>query len=110
MDVETITKLLDAGYTKDEIKELESAGNAGAENDGAGAESAGAESAGNENEGDALAQGVSTDAAIKALTDTVNALTNTVKAMQEKNVAGASGGKPENNSVEDVMKSFVDAL
>lgn len=103
MDVETITKLLDAGYTKDEIKELESAGN---ESD----ESAGNESEGNESEGDAGAQSVSTDAAIKALTDTVNALTNTVKAMQEKNANSASGGKPEKSSVDEVLKSFVDSL
>ena len=108
MDIETITKLLDAGYTKDEIKELESAGNESDES--AGNEGAGNESEGNESEGDAGAQSVNTDAAIKALTDTVNALTNTVKAMQEKNANSASGGKPEKSSVDEVLKSFVDSL
>ena len=109
MDIETIKKLVDAGYTKSEIlamsaepnkEENESAGNEGAGNEGAENESAGTESA----------QNVSTDAAIKALTDTVNALTNTVKAMQERNANTATGGKPENSSVDEVMKSFVDAL
>lgn len=105
MDVETITKLLDAGYTKDEIAKFESADVSGAESEGAGTESAGAESAGVEG-----AQNVNTDAAIKALTETVNALTNTVKAMQTKNAESATGGKPEKNAIEDVMQSFVDSL
>lgn len=115
MDIETITKLIDAGYTKEEIKALESAGNedAGAAENGAG------EGAGNDNEGAGKEQGnagaenagtVNTDAAIKALTDTVNALTNTVKAMQEKNANSASGGKPEKTGVDEVMKSFIDTL
>lgn len=115
MDIETITKLIDAGYTKEEIKALESAGNEsagneGAGNEGAGNEGAGNEGAGNESAGNESAQNVNTDAAIKALTDTVNALTNTVKAMQEHNANSASGGKPEKSSVDEVMKSFVDAL
>ena len=105
MDIETITKLIDAGYTKDEIKAFESAGNESAGNEGAGNEGAGNESAGNES-----AQNLGTDAAIKALTETVNALTNTVKAMQEKNANSATGGKPENSSVDEVMKSFIDTL
>ena len=102
MDIEIIKKLVDAGYTKEEIKALE--------NEGAGNEGAGNEGAGNEGEGNESAQNVNTDAAIKALTDTVNALTNTVKAMQEHNANSASGGKPEKSSVDEVMKSFVDAL
>ena len=97
MDIEIIKKLVDAGYTKEEIKALENEG-------------AGNEGAGNEGEGNESAQNVNTDAAIKALTDTVNALTNTVKAMQEHNANSASGGKPEKSSVDEVMKSFVDAL
>ncbi len=115
MDIETITKLIDAGYTKEEIKALESAGNEGAGNEGAGNEGAGNESAGNEGAGNESAgnessQNLNTDAAIKALTDTVNALTNTVKAMQEHNANSASGGKPEKSSVDEVMKSFIDTL
>ena len=113
MDIETITKLVDAGYTKAEIlamsaeqsKENEGAGNEGAGNEGAGNEGAKDEGAGNES-----AQNVNTDAAIKALTETVNALTNTVKAMQETNVKNASGGKPDKMGVEETMKSFIDSL
>ena len=108
MDIETITKLLDAGYSKDEIAALESAGKT--PDEGTGNEGAGNEGAGNEGGEDEGAQNVNTDAAIKALTDTVNALTNTVKAMQEHNANSASGGKPEKSSVDEVMKSFVDAL
>ena len=108
MNVETITKLIDAGYTKEEIKAFESAGNEGEES--AGNEGAGNASEGNESEGNEGAQGLNTDAAIKALTDTVNALTNTVKAMQEHNANSASGGKPEKTSVDEVMKTFIDTL
>ena len=108
MDVETITKLLDAGYSKDEIAALESAGKT--PDEGAGNEGAGNEGAGNEGGEDKGAQNVSTDDAIKALTETVNALTNTVKAMQESNANKATGGKPEKSSVDEVLKSFVDSL
>lgn len=113
MDIETITKLIDAGYSKDEIAALESAGKTpdeGAGNEGAGNEGAGNEGAGNESAGNESTQNVNTDAAIKALTDTVNALTNTVKAMQEHNANSASGGKPEKSSVDEVMKTFIDTL
>ena len=118
MDIETITKLVNAGYTKAEIlamsaeqsKENEGAGNEGAGNEGAGNEGAGNEGAKNEGAGNESAQNVNTDAAIKALTETVNALTNTVKAMQEHNANSASGGKPDIMGVEETMKSFIDSL
>ena len=109
MDIETITKLIDAGYTKEEIEKFETVGGgngAGA----AGNEGAGNEGAGNESTGNESSQNLNTDAAIKALTDTVNALTNTVKAMQEHNANSASGGKPETKGVDEVMKSFIDTL
>ena len=108
MDIETITKLVDAGYTKAEI--LAMSAEQDKENEGAGNEGAGNEGAKNEGAGNESAQNVSTDAAIKALTDTVNALTNTVKAMQETNVKNASGGKPDKMGVEETMKSFIDSL
>lgn len=119
MDIETITKLIDAGYTKEEIEKFETvgggngagaAGNEGAGNESAGNESAGNEGAGNESAGNESSQNLNTDAAIKALTDTVNALTNTVKAMQEHNANSATGGKPEKTGVDEVMKSFIDTL
>ena len=116
MDIEEIKALVKAGYTKEDIEKLETVGggvSTGAAGNGAG------EDAGNDHEGAGKIEGnageenagaVNTDAAIKALTDTVNALTNTVKAMQEHNANSASGGKPEKSSVDEVMKSFVDAL
>lgn len=114
MDIETITKLIDAGYTKEEIEKFETVGGgngAGAAgNEDAGNEGAGNEGAGNESAGNESSQNLNTDAAIKALTDTVNALTNTVKAMQEHNANSASGGKPEKTGVDEVMKSFIDTL
>lgn len=120
MDIETITKLIDAGYTKEEIKALEtmgggnSAGAAGNE-DGAGNEphnenareepsNANAENAGKVN------TPADFGAALEALTNTVNGLTTTVKAMQDANVKNASGGKAEKSTVDDVMKSFIDTL
>ena len=105
MNVETITKLLDAGYSKEEIERLE-AGDAPA---GAG------DAAGNvlpaEEKGEESANEVSTNDAIKALTDTVAGLTATVKAMQDANVKGAVTDSPKaGDKISDVMQSFIDKL
>lgn len=119
MDIETITKLIDAGYTKEEISALESgvgssSGAAGNE-DGAGNDK-GNESAGkiegnaNEENAGKVNNPVDFGAALEALTNTVNGLTTTVKAMQDANVKNASGGKAESTTVNDVMKSFIDTL
>ena len=118
MDIETITKLLDAGYTKAEIDALstgnEPAGGTDDENAGttppaAGNEpsNAGAENAGKVNE---IGVPVEIGAAITALTDTVNGLKETVKAMQDKNAGAASTDNPKKDTVTDVMKSFIDTL
>ena len=119
MDIETITKLIDAGYTKEEIKALEGgvgnpSGAAGNE-DGAGNEphnEGAGKIEGNANEENAskVNNPVDFGAALEALTNTVNGLTTTVKAMQDANVKNASGGKAENSTVDDVMKSFIDTL
>ena len=113
MDIETITKLIDAGYTKEEISALES-GAAGNEN-GAGNEphnEGAGKVEGNANEENAGKVNNLADfgAALEALTNTVNGLTTTVKAMQDANVKNASGGKTEPSTVNDVMKSFIDTL
>lgn len=115
MDIEEIKAFVKAGYSKEDIEALEHMGGNGAEGQAAGNESAGNESAGNESAGaesaaGAGAESVNTDAAIKALTETVNALTATVKAMQDNNVSNATGGKPEKSSVEETLKSFIDTL
>ena len=116
MDIEEIKAFIKAGYTKEDIEKLETVG--GGDDTGAAGNESGADD-GNHNDNAGKEQGnagaenagaVNTDAAIKALTETVNALTNTVKAMQTKNAESATGGKPDKNSVDDVLKSFVDSL
>lgn len=111
MDIETITKLIDAGYTKAEIEAMAGEPTGAGESTGTEPESAG-ENKGAENESKVEAAGVSVDfgAAITALTDTVNGLKDTVKAMQDKNASAAATTKANENSVDDVLKSFIDTL
>ena len=113
MDVETITKLVDAGYTMAEIEAMQSATESSAtesEVGGAPAEDAGKEQS-NAGAKDAseIEAGVSINAAIEALTNTVAGLQDTVKAMQTKNAESAKGGK-QSETVDDVLKSFIDTL
>lgn len=111
MDIETITKLLDAGYTKADIDKLQGADGAGGKAD----EDAGKDNPPkSEDQGNAGAEdagAVDVNETIKALTDTVAGLTATVKAMQDANAKGArtedvSGG----DKVMDTMKSFIEKL
>lgn len=109
MDIETITKLLDAGYTKADIDAMQS-GDApsGESNEGAGVEnsSKGEEpgNAGAENESEIAPE-------IKALIETVNGLTATVKAMQEKNASGAATPSPNtSDKIKEVMDSFIESI
>ena len=109
MDSEQIIKLLDAGYTKADIDKMEAKPDqqeGGTPDSAAGTEGAGSP----ENKEEKKEETVTQDAAIKALSETVAQLTETVKAMQAKNITGATGGKPENGTVEDVMKSFIENL
>lgn len=111
MDNETIIKLVNAGYTKEEIANMD----AGAPEQSAG-DSAGEElPKGNENAG--AEQGATSaeheseiDKTIKALTDTVAGLTATVKAMQDANVKGAATTKPTTDVIKDTMDSFIKSL
>ena len=107
MDVETITKLLDAGYTKAEIDAL--GANAGTSE---GAESGAPNESSTEESSEASAQNASEVAPeIKALTETVNALTATVKAMQESNVKGAATESPKtSDKIKAAMDSFIEQL
>ncbi len=109
MDIETITKLLDAGYTKAEIDGLQggnvpsSEGDEGAREDvtPTGEESG---NGGAENESALSPE-------IAALTKTVNELTATVKAIQESNVKGAATNSPSaGDKINDAMKSFIEKL
>ena len=109
MEIETITKLLDAGYTKAEIDAMQSGNTTGGEGDkGTGKETppTGEESGngGAENES-------ALNPEIAALTKTVNELTATVKAMQESNVKGAATTSPSTgDKINDAMKSFIEKL
>lgn len=108
MDIETITKLLDAGYTKEEISALENPKPEGKPEEpkpeGSAPDKDKDQDKPKENETSEVNE------AIAALTKTVEGLTATVKAMQDANVKGATGGKPDGNKVTDVMKSFIDTL
>ena len=107
MDSEQIIKLLDAGYTKADIDKMEAKPDQ--QESGSPDDTTGAETAGNPETKEEKKE-ISADDAIKALTETVNSLTETVKAMQAKNINGATGGKAEANTIEDVMKSFIEKL
>ena len=108
MDIETITKLLDAGYTKEEISALENPKPEGkpedAKPEGSAPDKHEDQDKPKENEAGEVNE------AIAALTKTVEGLTATVKAMQDANIKGATGGKPDENKVTDIMKSFIDTL
>lgn len=107
MDSEQIIKLLDAGYTKADIDKMEAKPDQ--QESGSPEGAAGTETAGTPENKEEKKE-MSADDAIKALTETVNNLTETVKAMQAKNIVGATGGKPEAKTVDDVMKSFIENL
>ena len=111
MDIETITKLLDAGYTKAEIDAIKT----GAEGSGAGNESGDNAGAASEDNADNAQNGeVKTDEVaemLKALTDTVNGLTTTVKAMQDANAKGAQTKSPKaTDEIKAAMDSFIEKL
>ena len=109
MDNETIIKLVNAGYTKEEIAKMD----AGAESKPAG-DSKGEElPKGNEDAGEK--QGAEheseIDKTIKALTDTVAGLTATVKEMQSAAVKGAVIDKPSGtDALKDTIDSFIKTL
>ena len=110
MDIETITKLLDAGYTKEEIARYES----GAESADAGNESGDNVQPVNAEKGEESANEVKTDNVsemLKTLTETVNGLTATVKAMQDANAKGAHTTSPKaTDEIKAAMDSFIAKL
>ena len=113
MDIETITKLLDAGYTKEEISALENNPKPEGKPEDKPKEPKPEDKGTGENKDQDKPkenEAGEVNEAIAALTKTVEGLTATVKAMQDANVKGATGGKPDANKVTDVMKSFIDTL
>ena len=112
MDIETITKLIDAGYTKAEIDAMQAGhdgGNSTDENAGETAPNAGEEqSTPNEKNASEVNNPVEIGAAIEALTNTVAGLKETVKALQDKNLADASTDKPKKDSINEAISSFME--
>ena len=112
MDNEIIIKLVNAGYTKEEIAKMD----AGAESKPAGDSASEEVSKGNEDAGEK--QGAASaeheseiDKTIKALTDTVAGLSETVKAMQSAAVKGAVVDKPTGaDALKDTIDSFIKTL
>ena len=109
MDIETITKLIDAGYTKEEIEKLQSGGNAATvptpNEDGSGStepkktEEPGATDQPHDNK--------VTEEMLKTLTDTVAGLKETVKALQQQNAKTADS---KNSNVKDPIKETIDSF
>lgn len=94
-------KLLDAGYTKEEIESGEQSAEQSAEQS---VEQNTEQGADNQTHESAL-NGI---ADVKALSDAVAELTKTVKAMQDSNVKNADSGKPNAKSViDDTIKNFI---
>ena len=112
MDIETITKLIDAGYTKAEIDAMQAGHDDGGttdENAGETAPNAGEkQGAPNEKNASEVNNPVEITAAIEALTNTVVGLQETVKAMQDKNLASASTDKPKKDSINEAINSFME--
>lgn len=112
MEIETITKLIDAGYTKAEIDALSAeAGTPKGEGAGETTPPTGEEqgNAGEKNASE-INQPVEITAAIEALTNTVAGLKETVKAMQDANAGKAATDKPKKDTIGEAMKSFIDTL
>lgn len=112
MDNETIIKLVNAGYTKEEIAKMDAGAESKPAGDNASAElPKGNEDAG-EKQGAASAEHESEiDKTIKALTDTVAGLSETVKAMQSAAVKGAVIDKPSGtDALKDTIDSFIKTL
>lgn len=102
MDIETITKLVDCGFTKEEIMKLtntepEPAPEPSPEPEPVPEPSPAPEP---EKSSDEIHENV------KALTATVEELVKTVKAMQKSNAKRADGGKPDHIDSGDVIRDF----
>ena len=111
MDNETIIKLVNAGYSKEEIAQMDAGAPAESAGDSAGEDvPKGNEDAGKEQGASAPEHESEIDKTIKALTDTVAGLSAAVKAMQDANVKGASTSKPTTDKIKETMDSFIQSL
>lgn len=118
MKIEKIEKFIDAGYTKEEINALLSGGNPEGGNpegiqktneDGNGSaepEKAKEQSAGSS----APDQSLEITATLQALTTTVKGLQDTVKAIQAANVKTAATSTPKTDEIKSIMDTFINSL
>lgn len=113
MDIEKIEKFIDAGYTKEEINEMLSAGNAGSVQGTDKQQTGGAESEESKEQGagDPAHDSAVTLEMLSTLTKTVEGLKDTVKALQSANAKTADSGsnKPE-DEIKNIMDSFINTL
>ena len=106
MDNDKLFKLIDAGFTKEEILKIIDLPDEGPAEEGENPEPG---------EGDKAHESAitpdDTTKTIAELNDTVKQLKETVKAMQEANATGAKTEKPGvNDKIEEAIKSFTDSL
>lgn len=108
MEIETVTKLIDAGYTKEEIEKLQPVGSAGSETPENVTEVKNDETP---TDTGALENAPDYGEMIKTLTATVQGLTDTVKAMQQQNVSGANSDSAHGtDKVKETIDSFINSL
>ena len=92
MELERIEKLVNAGYTKAEIDAMSA-------------------DVKPEAQPEAQPENNSVDASLKALTDIVNGLSNTVKEMQAANATQATTDKPNaGDAIKATIDSFIETL
>lgn len=113
MEIEKIEKFIDAGYTKEEINALLSGGNAEGiqkkNEDGNGSaehEESKEQGAGNQTHD----QSLEITATLQALTTTVKGLQDTVKAIQAANVKTAATPTPKTDEIKSIMDTFINSL
>ena len=114
MDANKIEKFIDAGYTKQEIELLFKDPKVDPEPEQKTEPEQKIEKSDNSKMDQKSSQTNSDnntmEEAIKSLTNTVNALSDTVKAMQTANINSVKTETNKDNTIEGVMQSFIEKL
>lgn len=114
MDANKIEKFIDAGYTKEEIELLFKDPKVDPEPEQKNETEQKNENSDNDkkdqNNSQTTSDNNSMAEAIKTLTSTVNALSDTVKAMQTANINKDKTDKIKDDTIEGVMQSFIEKL
>ena len=106
MKLDDVLKLIDAGYTRDEILSMEGGEDGNTSGDDGGGAGSGSDT-GTDNIGGRSGSNAEDITETERLTATVNELVQTVKALQIANAKAATGGKPEKPySAADAIKDF----